>query len=182
MPDIDAIRPTIERDPEAPNAPGARRLHVVLYHPEIAANAGAIGRTCAAAGAMLWLVRPLGFRLDDRYLRRAALDYWDHLEYKIVDGLDEVAATLGRDRLWSFSTRAARVYTDAAYRPGDALLFGPESRGLPLSWLDERPDRAVRIPIRPQARSLNLASAVAIGLFEAARQIGGPDPGPKARD
>ena len=92
------------------------------------------------------------------------------------------AAILGRDRLWSFSTRAARVYTEATYRTGDALIFGPESRGLPLSWLDERPDRAVRIPIRPEARSLNLANAVAIGLFEAVRQVGGPDPGPKARD
>jgi tRNA (cytidine/uridine-2'-O-)-methyltransferase len=158
-----------------------QRLHVVLFRPEIAANTGAIGRTCVAAGAMLWLVRPLGFHLDDRYLRRAALDYWDHLEYKVVDGLDEVVAALGRDRLWSFSTRAVRLHTDVGYRHGDTLLFGPESRGLPLSWLDERPDRAVRIPIRPEARSLNLANAVAIGLFEAARQLGGPDPGPKAR-
>lgn len=156
-------------------------LHVVLYHPEIAANAGAIGRTCVAAGAVLWLVRPLGFRLDDRHLRRAALDYWEHLEYKVVDGLDEVVAALGRDRLWSFSTHAGRPYTEARFRPGDAMIFGPESRGLPASWLDERPDRAVRIPIRPEARSLNLSGAVAIGLFEAARQIGGPDPGPKPR-
>jgi tRNA (cytidine/uridine-2'-O-)-methyltransferase len=152
-----------------------QRLHVVLYRPEIAANAGAIGRTCVAAGAMLWLVRPLGFHLDDRYLRRAALDYWEHLEYKVIDGLDEVAAALGRDRLWSFSTRVAPVYNDARYRPGDALVFGPESRGLPRSWLDERPDRAVCIPIRPEARSLNLANAVAIGLFEAVRQIGGSE-------
>lgn len=166
-------------DPLAP--PGAAPLNVILVEPEIAANTGSIGRTCVAAGAMLWLVRPLGFHLDDRYLRRAALDYWDHLEYKIVDGLDEVASALGRDRLWSFSTRAARVYTDASYEPGDALIFGPESRGLPASWLDERPDLAVRIPIRPEARSLNLANAAAIGLFEAARQLGGPDPGPKAR-
>jgi tRNA (cytidine/uridine-2'-O-)-methyltransferase len=157
------------------------RLNVILYHPEIAANAGAIGRTCVAAGARLWLVRPLGFHLDDRYLRRAALDYWEHLDYKIVDGLEEVADELGRDRLWSFSTRATGVYTDARYRPGDGLVFGPESRGLPLSWLDERPDRAIRIPIRPEARSLNLANAVSIGLFEAVRQIGGPDPGPKPR-
>jgi tRNA (cytidine/uridine-2'-O-)-methyltransferase len=157
-----------------------QKLHVVLFHPEIAANTGAIGRTCVAAGAMLWLVRPLGFHLDDRYLRRAALDYWDHLDYRVVDGLDEVASVLRRDRLWSFSTRAVRVYTDARYGPGDALVFGPESRGLPTSWLHERPDRAVRIPIRPEARSLNLANAVAIGLFEAVRQLGGPDPGPKA--
>jgi tRNA (cytidine/uridine-2'-O-)-methyltransferase len=180
MPGIDGMNREPGGDP-AVAVPGSPRLHVVLLHPEIAANTGAIGRTCVAAGATLWLVRPMGFHLDDRYLRRAALDYWDHLEYKVVDGLDEVAAALGRDRLWSFSTRAARAYSDVIYGPGDALVFGPESRGLPPSWLDERPDRAVRIPIRPEARSLNLANAVAIGLFEAARQLGGPDPGPKAR-
>ena len=147
------------------------RLHVVLLEPEIAANTGSIGRTCVAAGARLWLVRPLGFHLDDRYLRRAALDYWAHLDWRVVDGLDEVVSALGRDRLWSFSTKATRPYTDVAYQPGDALVFGPESRGLPASWLGGRPDRALRIPIRPEARSLNLANAVAIGLFEAVRQI-----------
>ena len=78
---------------------------------------------------------------------------------------------LGRDRIWSFSTKANRVYTDVVYQLGDALLFGPESRGLPVRWRDDRPDRAVRIPIRPEARSLNLANAVAIGVFEAVRQI-----------
>jgi tRNA (cytidine/uridine-2'-O-)-methyltransferase len=123
------------------------KLHVILLEPEIAANTGSIGRTCVAAGAMLWLVRPLGFRLDDRYLRRAGLDYWPHLNYRVIDGLDEVVMALGRDRIWSFSTKAKRVYTDAAYQPGDALLFGPE------------------------ARSLNLANAVAIAVFEAVRQI-----------
>ena len=147
------------------------RVHVVLLEPEIAANTGSIGRTCVAAGAMLWLVRPLGFRLDDRYLRRAGLDYWSHLEYRVVDNLEEVVSALGHDRLWSFSTRVKRVYTDAAYQPGDALLFGPESRGLPARWLADNADRAVRIPIRPEARSLNLANAVAIAAFEAVRQI-----------
>ncbi len=156
-------------------------LHVVLYQPEIAANAGAIGRSCAAAGAVLWLVRPLGFRLDDRHLRRAALDYWEHLDYKVVDGLDEVAAALGRDRLWSFSTHADRPYTDARFVPGDGLVFGPESRGLPAWWLDDRPDQALRIPIRPEARSLNLAVAASIGVFEALRQLDLPDPGPRPR-
>ncbi len=147
------------------------RLHVILLEPEIAANTGSIGRTCVAAGAMLWLVRPLGFRLDDRYLRRAGLDYWPHLKWRVVDGLDEVVSALGRDRLWSFSTKVKRVYTDVRYRAGDALVFGPESRGLPARWLEEFPERALRIPIRPEARSLNLANAVAIGLFEAVRQI-----------
>jgi tRNA (cytidine/uridine-2'-O-)-methyltransferase len=146
------------------------RLHVVLVGPEIAANAGAIGRSCVAAGAMLWMVRPLGFHLTDRHVRRAGLDYWPHLEWRVVDHLDEVVDALGRDRLWSFSTKASRTYSGASFGLGDGLVFGPESRGLPLPWLESRPDRALRIPIRPEARSLNLASAVAIGLFEALRQ------------
>jgi tRNA (cytidine/uridine-2'-O-)-methyltransferase len=149
------------------------RLHVILVEPEIASNTGSIGRTCVAAGATLWLVRPLGFHLDDRHLRRAGLDYWDHLDCRVVDRLDQVAAALGRDRLWSFSTKAARVYTEPVYRVGDALVFGPESRGLASRWLSESADHALRIPIRPQARSLNLANAVAIAVFEAVRQIGG---------
>lgn len=147
-------------------------MNIILVEPEIAANAGAIGRTCVAAGARLWLVRPLGFHLDDRHRRRAGLDYWDHLDWRVVDGIEEVVAELGVDRLWLFSTKAQRSYTQAAYRPGDALVFGPESRGLPARWLAETPERAVRIPIRPEARSLNLASAVAVALFEAVRQIG----------
>ncbi len=152
-------------------------LHVVLVEPEIAANTGAIGRTCVAAGAMLWLVRPLGFRLDDRHRRRAGLDYWEHLNWRVVDSIDEAAAAIGLDRLWSFTTRAARPYTDARYRAGDALIFGPESRGLPSRWLASQPgERLVRIPIRPEARSLNLANAAAVGVFEALRQIGTSPP------
>jgi tRNA (cytidine/uridine-2'-O-)-methyltransferase len=157
-------------NPEHPSSESVR-LHVVLVQPEIAANVGAVGRTCVAAGAMLWLVRPLGFHLDDRHRRRAGLDYWEHLALRVVDHLDEVVEALGRDRLWSFSTKGSQPYTQGTYRPGDGLVFGPESRGLPESWLLERPDRLVRIPIRPEARSLNLANATAIGLFEAVRQI-----------
>jgi tRNA (cytidine/uridine-2'-O-)-methyltransferase len=153
----------------------AARLHVVLVEPEIAANTGAIGRTCVATGAMLWLVRPLGFHLDDRHRRRAGLDYWPHLKWRAVDHIDEVVAALGRERLWSFSTKVQRPYTQAAYRAGDALVFGPESRGLPAAWLDAHRDRALTIPIRPEARSLNLANAVAIALFEAVRQVEGND-------
>ncbi|MGA2703336.1 MAG: tRNA (cytidine(34)-2'-O)-methyltransferase [Isosphaeraceae bacterium] len=147
-------------------------LHVVLFEPEIAANTGAIGRTCVAAGARLWLVRPLGFHLDDRHLRRAGLDYWEHLDLCVVNELGEVAESLGRTRLWSFSTKADLLYTEAVFQPGDAFVFGPESRGLPGSWLKECPDRSLRIPILPAARSLNLASAVAIALFEGIRQLG----------
>ncbi|HMF38615.1 MAG TPA: tRNA (cytidine(34)-2'-O)-methyltransferase [Isosphaeraceae bacterium] len=148
------------------------RLHVVLFEPEIAANTGAIGRTCVAAGARLWLVRPLGFHLDDRHLRRAGLDYWAHLDLCVVDKLGEVAESLGRSRLWSFSTKADLLYTEAVFQPGDAFVFGPEGRGLPASWLEECPDRSLRIPIQPEARSLNLANAVAIALFEGVRQLG----------
>jgi tRNA (cytidine/uridine-2'-O-)-methyltransferase len=150
------------------------RLHVVLFEPEIAANTGAIGRTCVAVGARLWLVRPLGFHIDDRHLRRAGLDYWEHLDWRVVDHIDAVAEALGRERLWLFSTKARAAYTEVAYRPGDGLVFGPESRGLPARWLEKRPDRLVRIPIRPQARSLNLANAAAIAVFEATRQLGWP--------
>ena len=148
-------------------------LHVVLVEPEIAANTGAIGRTCVAAGASLWLVRPLGFRIDDRNRRRAGLDYWDHLTWHVVDSLDAVADTIGRERIWSFTTKAERPYTSATFNPGDALVFGPESRGLPAGWLGfQLPDRLLRIPMRPEARSLNLANAAAIGIYEALRQIG----------
>jgi tRNA (cytidine/uridine-2'-O-)-methyltransferase len=165
-------------DASAPGEPAASTgepvwpgLNVVLVEPEIAVNTGSIGRTCVAAGATLWLVRPLGFHLDDRHLRRAGLDYWDHLSWRVVDSLDEVTTALGRDRLWSFSTKARRVYTEACFRAGDTLIFGPESRGLPQHWLSEQKAQALRIPIRAQARSLNLATAVAIGVFEAVRQI-----------
>src|SRR5712672_1899453 len=116
---------------ESDSTPERPRLHVILYEPEIAANTGSIGRTCVAAGAMLWLVRPLGFRLDDRHRRRAGLDYWEHLTWRVVDSIDEAADAIGRDRLWSFTTKAARPYTAARYSTGDALVFGPESRGLP---------------------------------------------------
>ena len=150
----------------------ARKLHVILCEPEIAANTGAIGRTCVAAGATLWLVRPLGFHLDDRHVRRAGLDYWEHLDLRVVDHLDEAADGSGATGSGRSAPARGVLYTEAAFRPGDGLVFGPESRGLPRSWLAERPDRASRIPIRPEARSLNLANAVAIALYEAVRQIG----------
>src|SRR5262245_42707344 len=110
-------------------------LSVILVEPEIAANTGSIGRTCVAAGATLWLVRPLGFHLDDRHLRRAGLDYWDHLELRVVNSLADAEQALAVAHLWYFSTKATRSYTDAEFAPGDALVFGPETRGLPERWL-----------------------------------------------
>jgi len=168
--------PGLGPDPGIPPAPSVERarLHVVLLEPEIAGNTGAVGRSCVAAGAALWLVRPLGFVLDHRRIRRAGLDYWPHLPLRVVDGLDEVLAHFGPERTWWFSTRGTRRYTDARFHPGDALIFGPESRGLPAGPLAEAAavDRALRIPIRPEARSLNIANAASVALFEAVRQLG----------
>jgi tRNA (cytidine/uridine-2'-O-)-methyltransferase len=152
--------------------PALARLNVILFEPEIAANTGAIGRTCVAVGASLILVRPLGFHLDDRHLRRAGLDYWEHLDLRVVNSLDEARVAIEPGRLWYFSTKATCAYTDAAFAVGDALAFGPETRGLPERLLNESPDRALRIPIRAEARSLNQSSAVAVAVFEALRQIG----------
>jgi tRNA (cytidine/uridine-2'-O-)-methyltransferase len=146
-----------------------------LVEPEIAANTGSIGRTCVALGAWLWLVRPLGFHLNDRHRRRAGLDYWQHLELQIVNSLDELLDHFTPDRLWLFSTKAAQAYTTAAYQPRDALVFGPESRGLPPGLLQAHSARALRIPVRPEARSLNLACAAAIAAYEAFRQIARAD-------
>jgi tRNA (cytidine/uridine-2'-O-)-methyltransferase len=147
-------------------------LHIVLYQPEIPQNTGNIGRTCVAVGAKLWLVRPLGFRLDQRHLRRAGLDYWQHLEWEVVDDWGRLCQRLPRRRRWFFSKTASRLYTDASYRRCDALVFGSETRGLPQSMLDDT-EHALRIPMRSHARSLNLAASVAVAAYEALRQIEG---------
>ncbi len=145
-------------------------LHIVLFQPEIPHNAGSVGRTCVAAGAKLWLVRPLGFRLDDYYLRRAGLDYWPHLEWEAVDDWAAIMASLPSTPPYYFTKTATRSYTAVTYHPGDVLVFGSESQGLPASILEPNRERALRIPIRPAARSLNLSNSVAIVAFEARRQ------------
>ena len=147
-------------------------LHIILHQPEIPDNAGNVGRTCVALRAKLWLVRPLGFRIDDRHLRRAGLDYWRRLDWEVVDDWPALAARLAGCRLWYFTKRAAQVYTEAAFAPGDGLVFGSESQGLPPSLLDSQPDHCLRIPMAAEARSLNLAVSVAVAAFEAARQCG----------
>jgi tRNA (cytidine/uridine-2'-O-)-methyltransferase len=166
--------PELDRElrPGPAPAAGSVPLHVILVEPEIGPNVGNIGRTCVAIGAMLWLVRPLGFDLTDRQLRRAGLDYWPHLHWRPVDSFQEAVSTIGTDRLWLFTTRTDRPYTAARFRHGDALVFGRESRGLPDSLLSKYPDRLVRIPMRSEARSLNLSNSVAVGLYEAHRQVG----------
>jgi tRNA (cytidine/uridine-2'-O-)-methyltransferase len=154
------------------------RLHVVLHQPEIPYNTGSVGRTCVAVGAKLWLVRPLGFRVDDYYLRRAGLDYWEHLEWQVVDNWDELQSALpaqpgktGAGRRWLFTKKAERSYLDAQFQPADVLVFGSESSGLPDALLDAHPtDSQLRIPTRAEVRSLNLSNAVAVASYEALRQ------------
>ena len=147
-------------------------LHIVLHQPEIPHNTGNVGRTCVAVGAKLWLVRPLGFRMDDHYLRRAGLDYWDHLEWEVVDDFPALLHRLGTTGLWYFTKSATRPYTDVQFAEGDALVFGSETQGLPTPLLEQNADRTVRVPMRPAVRSLNLSNAVAIAAYEALRQWG----------
>jgi tRNA (cytidine/uridine-2'-O-)-methyltransferase len=145
-------------------------FHIVLHQPEIPDNTGNVGRTCVAVGAKLWLVRPLGFRLDDRRLRRAGLDYWQHLDWEAVDDWSALVDRLPNNRLWFFSKHAVKMYTEAAFEQGDALVFGSESQGLPRGLLEEHADQCLRIPMAAEARSLNLAVSVAVAVYEAMRQ------------
>lgn len=146
------------------------RLHVVLFQPEIPPNTGAVGRTCVALAAKLWLVRPLGFRVDEKTLRRAGLDYWEHLEWEVVDDWKALAGRLPVERAWYFTKKAAHSYLDVDYQLGDILVFGSETAGLPPSLLDAHAARTLRIPTRPQVRSLNLSNSVAVAAYEASRQ------------
>lgn len=146
------------------------RLHVVLYTPEIPYNTGSVGRTCVAVGAKLWLVRPLGFRVDDYYLRRAGLDYWQHLDWQVVDDWQELVTHLPVERHWYFTKKAERLYTQPSYAAGDVLVFGSESRGLPDELLVANQRQCLRIPTRPEVRSLNLSNSVAVATYEVLRQ------------
>jgi tRNA (cytidine/uridine-2'-O-)-methyltransferase len=145
-------------------------LHVVLYEPEIPYNAGSAGRTCVAVGAKLWLVRPLGFHVDDYYLRRAGLDYWQHLEWEVVDDWPSLLSALPGSQQWFFTKKSSRSYLDAHYERGDVLVFGSESAGLPDSLLAAHKEQQLRIPTRPDVRSLNLSNSVAVAAYEALRQ------------
>ncbi len=144
-------------------------MNIVLVHPEIPQNTGNIARTCAATGATLHLIRPLGFELSDRYLKRAGLDYWQMMRYFVYDDFAELMAKYPDARYHFLSTKAPRCYTEAEYRPDDFLVFGCETKGLPESLLEKAYDRCVRIPMIAGARSLNLSNSVAIVLYEALR-------------
>ena len=147
-------------------------MHIVLAQPEIPQNTGNIARTCAATGMTLHLIKPLGFSLEDRYLKRAGLDYWHMMECRVHEGFDDLIHEYPAARMFFLSTKAARSYTEVAYAPDDFLVFGCETRGLPESLLAKAYDRCVRIPMAEGARSLNLSNAVAIVAYEALRQQG----------
>ena len=149
-------------------------MHVVLVEPEIPQNTGNIGRTCAATHSTLHLVEPLGFSLEDRYLRRAGLDYWESLDVRVHKSLEEVWSAYAGHRFLYASSHATQSYNDVAYQSDDLLVFGKETAGLPAKLLEEHSAYTVTIPIAADARSLNLANAVAVVLFEAYRQLGFP--------
>jgi tRNA (cytidine/uridine-2'-O-)-methyltransferase len=150
-------------------------LNVVLYQPEIPPNTGNVMRLCANTGVRLHLVGPLGFDLDDRKLRRAGLDYRDLAVTTRYADWDEWLATNGWPGTWAFSTRGRTTPAAVRFRAGDSLLFGPESRGLPAELLERAgADRTLRLPMRPDSRSMNLSNCVAVAVYEALRQLGYP--------
>ncbi|MBE0619977.1 MAG: tRNA (uridine(34)/cytosine(34)/5-carboxymethylaminomethyluridine(34)-2'-O)-methyltransferase TrmL [Burkholderiales bacterium] len=146
---------------------------IVLYQPEIPPNTGNIIRLAANTGARLHLVEPLGFRLDDRELKRAGLDYHEYASLIVHKDWSACCECLKEKRVFAFSTRAQRLYTEPEYREGDVLLFGPETRGLPAEILESvAAEQRLRLPLRPDNRSLNLSNAVAVAVYEAWRQQG----------
>lgn len=148
-------------------------IHVVLVEPEIPPNTGNVARLCLAIGARLHLVGPLGFSLDEKALKRAGMDYWDECDIQVWISWEQLMESVGEGaRFWYFTTKATRGMWEGEFRDGDYLVFGRESRGLPESLLNANKDWCLRIPMRREARSLNLATSVGIGVFEALRQIG----------
>jgi tRNA (cytidine/uridine-2'-O-)-methyltransferase len=153
-------------------------MNVVLVEPEIPPNTGNVARLCAATQATLHLVGPLGFRLDDKTLKRAGMDYWEHVTWKYWKSLEQLQAAVrqqpGAASFYYVTTKSKRPYTQPRYQWGDYLVFGRETAGLPKALLDANPETTITIPMfHPQARSLNLATAVAIVLYEAVRQVKG---------
>ncbi len=147
--------------------------HVVLFEPEIPPNTGNIIRLCANTGAQLHLIHPLGFELEDAKLRRAGLDYREWARVREYDTLQAFMTTVRPQRVFALTTKGRRFFHEAAFQAGDALLFGPETRGLPAEVLARIPDpRRLRIPMLPQARSMNLSNAVAVVVYEVWRQLG----------
>lgn len=146
-------------------------FHIVLVEPEIPHNAGAAGRLAVATGSCLHLIKPLGFSLEDKHVRRTGLDYWQDVKLHVWENIDEFLLAMEGKRMWYLSTKASRSPWDVRFAEGDCLVFGRETKGLPEEWVNRAGDTALRIPMRPGGtRSLNLSTAVAIVLYEAVRQ------------
>ncbi len=147
-------------------------MHIVLHQPEIPANTGNIGRTCVATGTSLHLIEPLGFRLNEKEIRRAGMDYWEHLDVKRYVNFREFLEKNPKARIWMATTKAKHVYSDVRFGEDDYIMFGKESAGIPEEILVEYEETCIRIPMLDQIRSLNLSNAVAVVLYEALRQNG----------
>jgi tRNA (cytidine/uridine-2'-O-)-methyltransferase len=148
-------------------------MDVALYEPEIPGNAGNVARLCGATGSPLHLIGRLGFSFTHPKAKRAVMDYWDNVEFRHHVSWDDFAGHVAGRRVWMLTTKAERTIWDADFAPGDVLLFGPESRGLPDALLASAPERCLRIPMVASARSLNLGTSVGVALYEALRQTGG---------
>ena len=147
-------------------------LNIVMVEPEIPQNAGNVARTCAVTGAKLHLVRPLGFEVSDKHLKRAGLDYWQYLDISYYDSIEEVMDKFyNGNNFFFFSTKAKNVHSDVQYKDGDFLVFGKETKGLPESLLEKHYDECVRLPMMSETRSLNLSNSVCVGVYEALRQL-----------
>ena len=149
-------------------------LNIVLVEPEIPQNCGNIARTCAATGCTLHLIRPLGFDISEKAVRRAGLDYWSQVTVRDYENLEDFFAKNDVKQMWCLSTKAPRCYTEAQFSDNCYLFFGKETKGLPEDFLDKHYDSCVRIPMLPDTRSLNLSNAVAITVYEALRQLSFP--------
>jgi tRNA (cytidine/uridine-2'-O-)-methyltransferase len=147
-----------------------KHIHIVLHQPEIPQNTGNIARTCAATGASLHLIRPMGFTVTDKHLKRAGLDYWDKLDITYYDGLEDFYDKHPDAKVYYFSTKAQHLYTEVEYPDPVYIMFGKETKGLPEELLHANPDACVRLPMREGLRSLNLSNSVAIAVYEILRQ------------
>lgn len=147
-------------------------MHIILFQPEIPANTGNIGRTCVATGTSLHLIEPLGFRLNEKEIKRAGMDYWEHLDVHRYVNFQEFQEKHPDAKIWMATTKAKHTYSDVSFGPDDFIMFGKESAGIPEEILVENEEHCIRIPMLPEIRSLNLSNSVAIVLYEALRQSG----------
>ena len=147
-------------------------MKIVLHQPEIPANTGNIGRTCVATGTSLHMIEPFGFRLDEKAIKRAGMDYWEHLDVKTYINYADFKEKNPNAKIWYATTKAKHSYVDVEFGPDDYIMFGKESAGIPEEILVENPDACIRIPMKSEIRSLNLSNSVAIVLYEALRQTG----------